>query len=157
LWKDCKQALSAGAQYYRPQTRHRLFYASAEAGWIGRPGPTDQLVLGGDNGLRGYPLRYQSGTRRVLFTAEQRFYTDVYLWRLLRLGGAAFVDVGRAWGGPLPTSANPGWLSNVGFGLRVVSERSSFGTVVHVDVAFPLNRAGDISKAQFQVKAKRSF
>jgi outer membrane protein assembly factor BamA len=151
------QFLSAGAQYYRPQTRHRLFYASAEAGWIGRPGPTDQLVLGGDNGLRGYPLRYQSGTRRVLFTAEQRFYTDVYLWRLLRLGGAAFVDVGRAWGGPLPTSANPGWLSNVGFGLRVVSERSSFGTVVHVDVAFPLNRAGDISKAQFQVKAKRSF
>jgi outer membrane protein assembly factor BamA len=151
------QFLSAGAQYYRPQTKHRLFYASAEAGWIGRPGPTDQLVLGGDNGLRGYPLRYQSGTRRVLFTAEQRYYTDVYLWRLLRLGGAAFVDVGRAWGGPLPTSANPGWLSNVGFGLRVVSERSSFGTVVHVDVAFPLNRAGDISKAQFQVKAKRSF
>jgi len=151
------QFLSAGAQYYRPQTRHRLFYASAETGWIGRPGPTDQLVLGGDNGLRGYPLRYQSGTRRVLFTAEQRYYTDVYLWRLLRLGGAAFVDVGRAWGGPLPTSANPGWLSNVGFGLRVVSERSSFGTVVHVDVAFPLNRAGDISKAQFQVKAKRSF
>jgi len=151
------QFLSAGAQYYRPQTRHRLFYASAEAGWIGRPGPTDQLVLGGDNGLRGYPLRYQSGTRRVLLTAEQRFYTDVYLWRLLRLGGAAFVDVGRAWGGPLPTSANPGWLSNVGFGLRIVSERSSFGTVVHVDVAMPLNRAGDISKAQLLVKAKRSF
>jgi outer membrane protein assembly factor BamA len=151
------QFLSAGAQYYRPQTRYRLFYASAQADWIARPGATDQLVLGGDNGLRGYPLRYQSGTRRVLFTAEQRFYTDVYLWRLLRLGGAAFVDVGRAWGGPLPTSANPGWLSDVGLGLRIVSERSSFGTVVHVDVAFPLNRAGDIGKAQLLVKAKRSF
>ena len=152
-----RQALSAGAQYYRPQSKHRLFYASAEADWIARPGPTDQLVLGGDDGLRGYPLRYQSGTRRVLFTAEQRFYTDVYLWRLLRLGGAAFVDVGRAWGGMLPTTANPGWLSDVGMGLRVVSERSSFGTVVHIDVAFPLSRVGDISKAQFQVKAKRSF
>ena len=151
------QFFSAGAQYYRPQARHRLFYASAEGSWIGQPGPTDQLVLGGDDGLRGYPLRYQSGTRRVLFTAEQRFYTDVYLWRLLRLGGAAFVDVGRAWGGPLPTTANPGWLSNLGFGLRVVSERSSFGTVVHVDVAFPLNRTDDIGKAQFQVKAKRGF
>ena len=151
------QFLSAGAQYYRPQTKYRLFYAAAEADWIARPGPTDQLVLGGDNGLRGYPLRYQSGTRRVLLTAEQRFYTDVYLWRLLRLGGAAFVDVGRAWGGPLPTSANPGWLGDVGFGLRVVSERSSFGTVVHVDVAFPVNRVGDISKAQLLVKAQRSF
>ena len=151
------QFLSVGAQYYRPQTRYRLFYASATADWITRPGPTDQLVLGGDNGLRGYPLRYQSGARRVLFTAEQRFYTDVYLWRLFRLGGAAFVDVGRAWGGVLPNTANPGWLSDVGFGLRVVSERSSFGTVVHIDVAFPLNRVGDISKAQLLVKAKRSF
>ena len=151
------QFLSAGAEYYRPQTKYRLFYAAAEADWITHPGPTDQLVLGGDNGLRGYPLRYQSGTRRVLLTAEQRFYTDVYLWRLLRLGGAAFVDVGRAWGGPLPTSANPGWLGDVGFGLRVVSERSSFGTVVHVDVAFPVSRVGDISKAQLLVKAKRSF
>ena len=151
------QFLSTGAQYYRPQTRYRLFYASAEAGWLTRPGPTDQLLLGGDNGLRGYPLRYQSGARRVLLTAEQRFYTDVYLWRLFRLGGAAFVDVGRAWGGVLPNTANPGWLSNVGFGLRIVSERSSFGTVVHVDVAMPLNRAGEISKAQLLVKAKRSF
>lgn len=151
------QFLSAGAQYYRPQTRYRLFYAAAEADWITRPGPTDQLVLGGDNGLRGYPLRYQSGTRRVLLTAEQRFYTDVYLWRLFRLGGAAFVDVGRAWGGVLPNTDNPGWLGDVGFGLRVVSERSSFGTVVHVDVAFPVKRVGDISKAQLLVKAKRSF
>jgi outer membrane protein assembly factor BamA len=151
------QFLSAGAQYYRPQTRYRLFYASAEAAWLTRPGPTDQLVLGGDSGLRGYPLRYQSGARRVLVTAEQRFYTDVYLWRLLRLGGAAFVDVGRAWGGVLPNTANPGWLGDVGFGLRIVSERSSFGTVVHVDVAFPLNRADDISKVQLLVKAKRSF
>jgi outer membrane protein assembly factor BamA len=151
------QFLSAGAQYYRPQTKRRLFYASAAADWIARPGPTDQLLLGGDSGLRGYPLRYQSGERRVLLTAEQRFYTDVYLWRLFRLGGAAFVDVGRAWGGVLSNTSNPGWLSDVGLGLRIVSERSSFGTVVHIDVALPLNRSGDISKVQFLVKAKRSF
>jgi outer membrane translocation and assembly module TamA len=76
---------------------------------------------------------------------------------LFRLGGAAFVDVGRAWGGVLPNTSNPGWLSDVGLGLRIVSERSSFGTVVHIDVALPLNRSGDISKVQFLVKAKRSF
>jgi outer membrane protein assembly factor BamA len=151
------QFLSTGAQYYRPQSKRRLFYASAEAAWLTRPGPTDQLVLGGDNGLRGYPLRYQSGARRVLFTAEQRVYTDVYLWRLFRLGGAAFLDVGRAWGGVLPNTANPGWLGDVGLGLRIVSERSSFGTVVHIDVALPLSRSGDISKAQLLVKTKSSF
>lgn len=151
------QLVSVGAQYYRPQSKRRLFYASAAADWLTRPGPTDQLLLGGDNGLRGYPLRHQSGARRVLLTAEQRFYTDVYLWRLFRLGGAAFVDVGRAWGGVLPNTANPGWLADVGAGLRIVSERSSFGTVLHIDVAFPLNGVGDISKAQLLVKAKRSF
>ena len=151
------QLVSLGAQYYRPQSKRRLFYAAAEADWLARPGVADQLVLGGDNGLRGYPLRYQTGARRVLFTAEQRVYTDVYLWRLFRLGGAAFVDVGRAWGGSLPTTDNAGWLADVGVGLRVVSERSSFGTVVHIDMALPLRRAGDVSKLQFQVKAKRSF
>jgi hemolysin activation/secretion protein len=151
------QLVSLGAQYYRPQSKRHLFYASAEVDWLTRPGVADQLVLGGDNGLRGYPLRYQTGARRVLFTAEQRVYTDVYLWRLFRLGGAAFVDVGRAWGGSLPTTDNAGWLADVGLGLRVVSERSSFGTVVHIDVALPLKRAGDVSRVQFQVKAKRSF
>lgn len=151
------QWVSLGAQYYRPQSKRHLFYASAEADWLTRPGVSDQLVLGGDNGLRGYPLRYQTGARRVLLTAEQRVYTDVYLWRLFRLGGAAFVDVGRAWGGSLPTRDNAGWLGDVGLGLRVVSERSSFGTVVHIDIALPLRRAGDVSKLQFQVKAKRSF
>jgi outer membrane protein assembly factor BamA len=151
------QLFSTGAQFYRPQSKRRLFYASAEAAWLTRPGPTDQLVLGGDSGLRGYPLRYQSGARRVLFTAEQRVYTDVYLWRLFRLGGAAFVDVGRAWGGVLPNTAHPGWLGDVGLGLRIVSERSSFGTVVHIDVALPLSRSGDISKAQLLVKTNSSF
>jgi hypothetical protein len=151
------QRLSAGAEYYRPQSPRRLFYASIAADALVRPEPTAQLLLGGDSGLRGYPLRYQSGSRRVLLSAEQRFYTDVYLWRLFRLGAAAFVDVGRAWGGVLPNNDNPGWLSDVGVGLRVVSDRSSFGTVVHIDLAVPLNRTADVSSVQFQVKTKRSF
>jgi outer membrane translocation and assembly module TamA len=118
---------------------------------------TGGYLLGGDNGLRGYPLRYQSGSRRALFTAEERFYTDVYLWRLFRVGGAAFVDVGRAWGGDNINTANPGWLSNVGFGLRFVSVRSAFGNVLHMDIAMPLNTTADISKVQFLVKSKSSF
>ena len=55
----------------------------------------DQLLLGGDNGLRGYPLRYQSGDRRALFTIEERAYTDWYPFRLVRVGGAVFYDPRR--------------------------------------------------------------
>lgn len=151
------QHLSAAAQYYRPQSRYRLFYAAAAGDWITHAGPVDALVLGGDNGLRGYPLRYQSGARRMLFTIEQRFYTDVYPWRLFRIGGAAFLDVGRAWGGTSANAVNPGWLSDLGLGLRIVSVRSAFSNVLHIDLAMPLNRDPDISKIQLLVKSKQSF
>jgi hemolysin activation/secretion protein len=152
--------LGAQAQYYLPQGKRWLFYAAGAADTLSRPDPTETLLLGGDNGLRGYPLRYQSGTRRGLFTVEERFYTDLYVWRLFRIGGAAFFDTGRAWGGPDTigtNTVNPGWLSDVGFGLRIVSSRAAFSNVLHVDIAFPLNATPDISKVQFLVKSKTSF
>ena len=122
-----------------------------------RPDPAEPLRLGGDNGLRGYPLRYQSGDRRLLATLEQRFYTDLYLWRLLRIGGAAFADVGRAWGGLDPNLHDPGWLGDVGAGLRVVSTRSAFSNVLHLDVAAPVGARGDIRRWQWGLKSHASF
>lgn len=152
-----RQQLGAAARYYRPQSPRWLFYAAAAGDVLTRPDIGDALMLGGDNGLRGYPLRYQGGVRRALFTAEERFYTDVYVWRLFRIGGAAFVDTGRAWGGDNVNTANPGWLSDVGFGLRIAATRTAIGSVLHIDVAFPLNAKGDISKAQLLIKTKASF
>ncbi len=152
-----RQRLGAQAQYYLPQTPRWLFYASAAGDMLTRPDPADFLLLGGDNGLRGYPLRYQSGTRRILFTVEERFYTDLYIWRLFRIGGAAFFDAGRAWGGDNPNTVSPGWLGNAGFGLRIVSARAAFSNVLHVDVAFPSNANADVKKLQLLVKTRASF
>lgn len=152
-----RQRLGAQAQYYLPQGKRWLFYAAASADMLTRPDPVEGLLLGGDNGLRGYPLRYQSGTRRALFTVEERFYTDLYVWRLFRVGGAAFFDAGRAWGGDNTNAVNPGWLSNAGFGMRIVSARAAFGNVLHVDIAFPLNTTPEVKKVQFLVKSKTSF
>ncbi len=152
-----RQRFGAQARYYRPQNQRWLFYAAAAGDMLTRPDPAALLELGGDSGLRGYPLRYQSGTRRALFTAEERFYTDLYVWRLFRIGGAAFFDTGRAWGGDNPNTANPGWLSNAGCGLRIVSARSAFSNVLHMDIAFPLNTAPGIKKLQFLVKTRTSF
>jgi hypothetical protein len=168
-----RQRLSTRAQHYWRQSPSWLFYASASADLLRNADLADWLLLGGDNGLRGYPLRYQSGTRRALFTAEERFYTDIYWWRLFRIGGAGFVDVGRAWGGesaspaPVPGSTSStsstssivstGWLGNVGAGLRIVSARSAFSNVLHVDIAVPLHAPADIKKVQFLVKTRASF
>jgi outer membrane protein assembly factor BamA len=152
-----QQQLGADTQYYRPQGKRWLFYAAASADVLTEPEANQYLMLGGDNGLRGYPLRYQSGTRRALFTVEERFYTDIYLWRLFRFGGAAFFDTGRAWGGDNTNTSNPGWLSDAGLGLRIVSTRSAFSTVLHIDLAFPLNATAGIDRVQLLVTSKASF
>lgn len=152
-----RQRLGVQSQYYRRQGSHWLFYASAAGDMLTRPDLPDALLLGGDNGLRGYPLRYQSGTRRALFTVEERFYTDLYVWQLFRVGGAAFIDVGRAWGGDNLNTINPGWLRNAGAGLRIVSSRAAFSNVLHIDLAFPIDATADIKKVQFLVKTRTSF
>jgi len=153
------QRMAAGlqAQYYLPQGPRWLFFASGAVDMLKNPDPAEALQLGGDNGLRGFPLRYQSGTRRALFTVEERFYTDIYLWQLFRIGGAAFFDAGRAWDGTGTNLKDPGWLSNAGFGLRIVSARAAFSNVLHIDVAFPLGAPADIKKLQFLVRTKTSF
>jgi outer membrane protein assembly factor BamA len=119
--------------------------------------PDSQLLIGGDTGLRGYPLRYESGTSRGLFTVEQRFYTDWYPFRLARFGAAVFGDVGRTWGRGVVGNSDPGTLKDAGFGMRFGNTRSGLGNVLHVDVAFPLNGDHNISKVQFLVQTKTSY
>ncbi len=141
--------------YWQNLGRHRLFVL-VEADIARDLDRERQLLLGGDSGLRGYPLRYAEGDRRALVTIEQRFYTNWELFRLLNVGGAIFVDVGRAWfagAGP----PDPGWLGDVGVGVRIGSNRSSEGTLVHFDVAMPLQRDGTIRGLQWLVTTKRSF
>ncbi len=152
-----RQQLGARLQYYQPQGSHYLFYASAAADHLTHPGLTDELLLGGDSGLRGYPLRYQSGHNRALFTIEERAYSDLYVWRLFRVGGAAFADLGRAWGGDATNTVKPGWISSVGAGLRIFSVRAAFSNVIHLDIAFPNDPDVNVKKVQFLVKTKTSF
>jgi outer membrane protein assembly factor BamA len=153
-----RQKLELGARYYRRQARDALFFASLSGAVSKSPDISDVLQLGGDNGLRGYPLRYQTGDQRVLLTLEQRVYTDWYPFRLFRVGGAMFYDVGRAWGGAFGQGeANPGWLSDVGIGLRILSTRSAFGNVIHADLAFPVQTGPGIDSVQFAFKTRTSF
>jgi hemolysin activation/secretion protein len=117
-----------------------------------------ELTIGGDTGLRGYPLRYQAGSGTAILTIEQRYFTDISLWQLADVGAAVFFDMGRAWGDPLlGPSENHGLLKDVGIGLRLGSSRSALGNVLHIDVAFPLDSSRDIDDVQFLVQTKRSF
>jgi len=152
-----KQLFGVEGKYYLQQSKRWLFYAAASGDMLTNPDVLDMLLLGGDNGLRGYPLRYQAGDKRALLTLEERIYSNLFVWNLFRVGAAAFVDVGRAWGGPHVNTVNPGWLADAGVGLRLSSVRLSTKDIVHIDVAFPFNATPDIKKVQVLVKAKTSF
>ena len=147
----------AGAKYYWRWRTDWLLYAALSGTVTDSLDPDMQLLLGGDNGLRGYPLRYESGTSRALFTVEQRFYTDWYPFRLVRVGGAIFADVGRTWGSGVIGNSDPGLLRDVGFGLRLGNTRSGLGNVLHIDFAFPLNNLVGIQRFQVLVQTMQSF
>jgi outer membrane protein assembly factor BamA len=149
--------LEAEARYYRRHSERRLSFASLTVA-VGHELDADrQVLLGGDNGLRGYPLRYQGGEGRWLLTLEQRFYSNWYPFRLVNVGGAVFADVGAAFGANPYGSEVRDTLADVGFGLRLGNSRSGLGNVLHLDVAFPLSADKSIKNVQFLVETKRSF
>ncbi|MGB5081349.1 MAG: hypothetical protein WBO23_11480 [Burkholderiales bacterium] len=164
-----RQSWNGSIRFYGNPGGGTLLFSSLSGGALRDPTASTQLLLGGETGLRGYPRNYQSGDRFALFSVEQRVYTDWYPFRLLRVGGAVFYDLGRAWGGPSqvtlnsagpqPASSrqstvNAGWLNDVGLGLRILSARSAFGNVLHIDLAFPLNREPGIRSMQLLVSTK---
>jgi hypothetical protein len=149
--------LQGETRYYYRQRPHALFFASARGAVAEQPDLDHQLLLGGDNGLRGYPLRYQSGTASALVTIEERFYTDWYPFHLFNIGAAAFVDAGRTWGRDVAGEEPLGLLSDVGVGLRIGNARSGLGNVLHIDVAVPLARPPGIDSVQLLVETRRSF
>ncbi len=146
----------SGRYYWRDWGRHVLFVH-----WKGDVASNldgeRQLLLGGDSGLRGYPLRYQDGDRRFLVTFEQRFYTPWELLRLVNVGAAVFADVGRAWFENESPDAGSGILKDIGFGLRLGSTRSGRGRMLHLDVAFPLDGEASIEGVQWIVTSKETF
>jgi outer membrane protein assembly factor BamA len=146
--------LNGGVRYYWRDWSDHLLFLTLEGGLARNLDPEKQLLLGGDNGLRGYPLRYQDGDAKLLFTVEQRFFTDYYPFHLVHVGGAVFFDAGRTWGGG---ASQLGLLRDAGLGLRLSSSRSGLGNVIHIDLAFPLDGDPSIKSTQWLVTTKASF
>ncbi|MEH6458009.1 MAG: hypothetical protein V7749_16895 [Cocleimonas sp.] len=113
----------------------------------------EQLLLGGETGLRGYPTGYQDGTKSLVFTAEKRFHFDWYPYQLAKFGAVVFADAGTAWGGDKKAEV----LSDVGFGLRIIPTRTSKTKALHLDFAFPLDAGKNIDGLQITLKTQQNF
>ena len=149
--------VSLSGRYYRRNLGNELFITTLNAVFSNRLDAENQVLLGGDNNLRGYPIRYQSGENSVVLNVEQRFFTDWYPFRLIRVGYAFFFDAGRVWGNDPRQTPNLGTLYDIGIGLRLTSPRSSGRSIVHVDLAFPIDAPADIDNVQLIVEKKGSF
>jgi hypothetical protein len=155
--KPVDTRLSAEARYYRRQSANRLFFFGTSLLATTSPVLDDPIYLGGASGLRGYPLRYQGGDSKVFVTVEQRFFTNKYPFKLFRVGGAVFADLGRTWGHNALGGESLGWLGDIGFGLRLSPTRSGSGKIINIDIAFPLQTTPGMDKVQFLLETRRGF
>ena len=157
--------LSSAVRYYNEQSGYWpfregnwLFFSTLASSVGKRLDLENQILLGGDNGLRGYPLRYQDGTSRALLSFEERYFSDWYPFRLFRVGAAVFFDVGRTWGGAQLGQPSLGMLKDAGFGLRFGNARTGLGNVIHVDLAFPFDAGPTNTRhVQFLVQTEHEF
>lgn len=145
------------SKFYAPFFEEHVFYLALRADYVKDGYLDEQLLLGGDSGLRGYPLRFQTGDRSYLFTVEQRFYTQWHWFQLAYVGALWFFDIGRAWEPGAPENANTRALKDTGLGLRLASSRGSRGLVLHIDLAFPLDGGSEIDDVQLVITTKESF
>jgi outer membrane protein assembly factor BamA len=114
----------------------------------------EQVLLGNDHGLRGYPIAYQSGNKSALITVEKRIHFDWYPLKLAKFGMAAFADVGTAWGEGNKAEI----LADVGIGLRIVPTSFSAARTIHLDLAAPLIEGDkEVDDYQFLLEVKESF
>jgi outer membrane protein assembly factor BamA len=122
-----------------------------------------QLTLGGETGLRGYPIDYQHGDRSFLFSLEKRYYWEYDFLQLFKVGGAAFFDMGKAWFADsdnaiiLSDNEESKILKNIGIGLRLAPSRANAGTVIHLDLAAPINSRDNVDSLQWLVSVKNTF
>jgi hypothetical protein len=149
--------LDISTRYYHRSSDFRLFFIGLSASAVANLDPDHQLLLGGDNGLRGYPLRYAFGEKSILLTVEQRFFLDREFFHVMRLGGAVFADVGKAWGEMPSPAAHLGVLKDIGFGLRFGQTRSAHAAMLKVDFAIPFDVLGGGFHPQVLVTTGETF
>lgn len=116
----------------------------------------NQVILGGNTGLRGYRNYAFVGGKSALFNIENRFFFPGEYFHLFRFGGAAFVETGSV----VPENVGVTWKrfnSDAGLGLRFAPTRSESGNIVRADVAYALNAGPGGSRWVVSLRGRQAF
>jgi hypothetical protein len=144
-WQDL-YAEAELLSYFRLPGQTFLLRVAAAGGWHTRT--PFQLTLGGDRGLRGYPVERFPGGRRLVLTFEDRFFLGWPWPYLLDLGVTGFADAGRIWPGDAPFGEDSGWRASVGAGLRASFPPGGRNTY-RLDLAVPVARGFSLRQLRF--------
>lgn len=137
-----------GPQFYKDTFLGRHTFASSFSLSLGKDLDRDfQFLTGGTSGLRGYEEAAFTGDTRLLLNIEQRVHLVEDLYQLVSVGMAVFAEAGGVEDTPQALFKR-GIYSDVGIGLRLGFPRSSGGSVLRLDLAFPL-RDGDDGTEKF--------
>lgn len=150
--------LSTNAEYFKRYTPLFGFYARANLTTSQHQFMDTPVALGGESGVRGYPLQYQHGDHSVSTSIEARFYPNYNLYKILDFGFAAFADAGKAWSGDSAVNNETNSIiASVGLGLRIYSNRSSHHGVIHLDMVKPMHSSENVDSWEWRLQLKDSF
>lgn len=149
---------SLHGEYFNRLNSKFAFYTSGLLSTSSHPFADLPVTLGGESGVRGFPLQYQHGNNRAMTSVELRYYPQINIYRVLDMGMVAFFDAGKAWAGESSRDNEySGVLASTGLGARFYSNRSSHRNVIHVDMAFPLSNGDNVDSWQWRLQVKQSF
>lgn len=151
--------ISYSNRYFYRHSPRWAFFAGINASYANNLSREKQIFMGGDRGARAFDNRLQVGDRSAVFSLEERVYTDLHLFNLIRIGAAAFLDVGRAWEPGADSGLPDDWLANVGFGLRLMSSKAASSRIAHLDIAFLMTNRNHpaVDKVQIVFNIKGRF
>jgi hemolysin activation/secretion protein len=101
---------------------------------------SQQFLLGGDSGLRGFRAREFSGDKKILINLEDRLFSGIDILSVY-LGGVVFFDAGNVWTREQTVDFSDMNYS-IGFGLRLGLTRGPGAPVTRIDFGYPLSRGG---------------
>ena len=149
---------SIDTEYFHKLTKNWGFYIHNVNVLSDNQYQDQPITMGGDLGLRGFPLAYQHGKHSMKLTSELRYYPQINIWKIFDVAGAIFFDAGKAFGAVIEENIEKGWLVSSGIGLRLYSPHTGGNhNIIHLDLAFPQSNNPNIDSVEIRVQAKKSF
>lgn len=115
-----------------------------------------QFLLGGENGLRAYSVRQFSGSRKLFFSAENR-WNLMYDWmNLVHVGWAVFADSGGVWREQEAIRLNE-FKNDAGVGFRFSPSRAFTSSLIRIDLAYAMNNNNQRSRLAVNIGGALQF